>query len=162
METKFLFPHKLKYFGWTLFIGGLLLLLVAIIIEDEPDFLTFKSFALSSETFTLSNSETNTYFTFVENNFFDELIGLLLIVGGLLIAFSKQKIEDEFIVKLRLDSLLWATYINYIILIFSILFIYDMSFFYVLVANMFTILILFIIRFNWLLYKSAKFGFHEK
>jgi len=92
----------------------------------------------------------------------DEMVELLLIIGGLLVAFSKNKEEDEFISKLRLESLLWATYINYGILIFSILFIYNISFFYVLVANMFTILLLFIIRFNWVLFKSAKFDKDEK
>ncbi|MBQ0739534.1 hypothetical protein J9332_35040, partial [Aquimarina celericrescens] len=91
----------------------------------------------------------------------DEFVELLLIIGGLCIAFSKHKNEDEFISKLRLDSLLWATYINYGVLIFSILFIYWLSFFYVLVANMITILLLFIIRFYWVLAKSSKFEAYE-
>jgi hypothetical protein len=38
----------------------------------------------------------------------------------------------------------------------TILFIYDLIFFWVLVFNMFTVLIFFIFRFNWMLYKSKK------
>ena len=94
------------------------------------------------------------FFSITENNILDEIIGLLLIIGALLIAFSKEKSEDEFISKIRLESLVWATYINFAILIFTIIFIYDMIFFWVLVFNMFTVLIFFIIRFNWALYKS--------
>jgi hypothetical protein len=85
----------------------------------------------------------------VKNNVFDELIGLLLIAGGLFIAFSKEETEDEFIAKIRLESLVWATYFNYAILMLSVIFVYGMSFFGVLVFNMFTLLLFFIIRFNW-------------
>jgi hypothetical protein len=86
----------------------------------------------------------------------DEISGLLLIIGGLLIVSSKAKSEDEFISKIRLESLLWATYVNYFILILTIIFIYDLIFFWILVFNMFTVLIFFIFRFNWVLYKSKK------
>ncbi|MGB3922738.1 MAG: hypothetical protein WBL00_02275, partial [Bacteroidales bacterium] len=89
-----------------------------------------------------------------ENNVLDEISSILLIIGALLIAFSKEKTEDEFISKIRLESLVWATYINYAILIFAIIFIYDMTFLWVLVFNMFTLLVFFLIRFNWALYKS--------
>jgi len=94
------------------------------------------------------------FFSFTENNILDEIAGLLIIIGALLIAFSKEKLEDEFIAKIRLESLVWATYVNYAILLLSIIFIYDLMFFWVLVFNMFTILIFFIIRFNWVLNKT--------
>ena len=163
MKTKFLLPYRLKFVGWVLFLSGLSLLGFALITKtEEPDFLNIEVFALAANAIKLGGADTTTYFKMIENNIFDEIIELLLIVGGVCIAFSKHKTEDEFISKLRLDSLLWATYINYGILIFSILFIYYLSFFYVLVANMFTILLLFIIRFNWILIRSAKFEEDEK
>ena len=61
-------------------------------------------------------------FTIQTNNFTDELGGILLIIGLLLIAFSKEKDEDERISRVRLESLLWATLVNSILLIFCILF----------------------------------------
>ncbi|WP_292245618.1 hypothetical protein [Mesonia sp.] len=149
--------------GWVLFLLGLFLLGFALITETEdPDFLNTEVFALAANTIHIGVTDNPIYFRFVETNLLDEIIELLLIIGGICIAFSKHKDEDEFISKLRLDSLLWATYINYGVLIFSILFIYELSFFYVLVANMFTILLLFIIRFNWVLIRSAKFEEDEK
>ena len=162
MKTKFLLPYRLKFVGWVLFLLGLFLLGFALITRtEEPDFLNTEVFALAAKVIQLGETETTTYFKFIENNIFDEIIELLLIIGGLCIAFSKHKNEDEFISKLRLDSLLWATYINYGVLIFSILFIYWLSFFYVLIANMITILLLFIIRFYWVLAKSSKFETYE-
>ena len=162
MNTKFLLPYQFKSLGWILFISGISLLAYALFFENEPDFLNLEMFALAAETFNFSSAEKNSYFLVVENNILDEIIELLLIIGGVCIAFSKNKVEDEFIAKLRLESLLWSTYINYGILILSILFIFEISFFYVLVANMFTILLLFIIRFNWVLIRSAKLEEDEK
>jgi len=48
------------------------------------------------------------------------------------------------------------------ILIVAMLFIYGMAFFWVLVFNIFTILIFFIIRFNWIIRKSRKLVINEK
>jgi hypothetical protein len=93
---------------------------------------------------------------FVHNNLLNEIIGLLIIISAFLVAFSKEKQEDEFISKIRLESLVWAVYLNYAILIIALLFIYDMSFMWVIIFNMFTILFFFIARFNWEVYKLKK------
>jgi len=98
-------------------------------------------------------SNTN-FLSISENYVLDEIASILLITGALLIAFSKEKSEDEFIAKIRLESLVWATYVNYAILILAIMFVYEMTFLWVLVFNMFTLLIFFLIRFNWALYTS--------
>ena len=45
-----------------------------------------------------------------------------MLVGLIIVAFSKEKIEDEQISQLRLDSLQWAVYLNYIILVISLSF----------------------------------------
>ena len=74
----------------------------------------------------------------------------------MLIAFAKEKVEDEFISKLRLTSLLWAISINYILLLIGILTVYGLDFLNVLFYNMFTPLVIFIIRFNFLYYKYSR------
>ena len=70
---------------------------------------------------------------------------ILFTIGALFVGFSKQKNEDEYIASVRHDSLLWATYVNYMLLILSMLFIYDAGFFTVMVYNMFTVLIIFLL-----------------
>ena len=152
MKTHYLLPHHFKKIGWFLFIPGILIGILFLISQSEPEFLNVRVFSVAVQEF----MGKTVFFSFAKNNIIDEIIGLLLITGSIFIAFSKEKSEDEFISKIRLESLVWATYVNYIILVFAIIFIYDMLFFWVLVFNMFTILFFFIFRFNWVLYKSKK------
>lgn len=150
MKTNHLFPNQYKKIGWFLFIPGVILGILWLIYDFDIAFFNVTVFSIYENPLwgdTVS-------FSFSENNIFDEIIALLLISGGLLIAFSKEKSEDEFISKIRLESLVWATYINYSILILSLIFMYGIAFFWVLVINMFTVLIFFIFHFNWALYKS--------
>lgn len=90
---------------------------------------------------------------------FDELVSVFIIVGGFLVGFTKEKIEDEFIYKLRKDSLVWALIVNYSILLVAILFVYDMTFLHILFFNMFTTLVFFVIRFTVL---KSKYLSHEE
>ena len=73
---------------------------------------------------------------------------VLLMVGLLFIAFSKEKIEDEYIAKLRGDSLIWAVIANAILMIILSLTIFGGWYFYVSFFNLYTVLVLFIIKFN--------------
>ena len=150
MKTNYLFPNHFKKIGWLLFIPGILLGIVYLIYQSDISLFDIKVFAIAEKV--IFNDAD--FFTISENNVLDEISSILLIIGALLIAFSKEKTEDEFISKIRLESLVWATYINYAILILAIIFVYDMTFFWVLVFNMFTLLVFFLIRFNWALYKS--------
>ena len=150
MKTNYLFSNRYKKVGWLLFIPGLILGLVFLICQSDISFFNFKVFLVAEQTIF---SDTN-FFSISENNVLDEFSSILIIFGALLIAFSKEKSEDEFISEIRLKSLVWSTYINYAILILAIIFVYDMTFLWVLVFNMFTLLIFFLIRFNWVLNKS--------
>ena len=153
MKSRFLIAHKFKSLGWFLFISGLILGVVLMIYDyDYPNW-EVNVFPLIGETGLLSS---NPAFEWNVNNIADELASVLLIIGGILVAFSKTKDEDEYISKIRTESLIWATYVNYAILILAILFVFDMSFFSVLIYNMFTILLFFMVRFHYLLYKSKK------
>jgi hypothetical protein len=122
------------------------------------NFFNIKAFALAEEALFSDNS----FFSISGNNFLDDISSILIIIGALLIAFSKEKFEDEFISKIRLESLVWATYINYAILTLAIIFVKDMTFFWVLVFNMFTLLVFFLVRFNWALYKSKNQIYDEE
>jgi len=150
MKTNYLFSSNFKKIGWFLFVTGIILGLIYFIYQSEPTFLNVNVLTIAEQSLFSKTS----FFSITKTNLFDEIIGLFLIIGSIFIAFSKEKSEDEFISKIRLESLVWATYINYAILTLTIIFVYDLVFFWVLVFNMFTILIFFIIRFNWVLYKS--------
>ena len=150
MTINYLFPNRFKKIGWLLFIPGVLFGALYVIYQNDISYFNAKVFAITkSEIF----GDTS-FFTISENNILDEISSVLIIVGALLIAFSKEKIEDEFISKIRLESLVWATYVNYLVLMLAVLLVYDIAFFWVLVFNMFTLLIFFLVRFNLVLLQS--------
>lgn len=93
---------------------------------------------------------------FNTNNLTDELAATGTIISLLLIAFSKEKVEDEAMQFFRLASLQWAVIVNYLVLVVCILAFYGGAFFSVMVYNMFTILFFFIIRFRFVLYRHNK------
>ena len=153
MKSRFLIAHKYKPLGWFLFTLGFILGIVLMIYDYEYPNWEVSVFPLIGETGFLSS---NPAFEWNVNNIADEIASVLIIIGGILVAFSRTKDEDEYISKIRMESLIWATYVNYAILILAILFVFDMSFFSVLIYNMFTILLFFMVRFHYLLYKSKK------
>ena len=158
MKTKLLFPNWLKKIGWILLIPSTILGIAILFFDVKFDFLKLKVFAIYSDPLL----GKDTVMGFDKVNLTDTIAGILFLLGAIFVAFSKEKHEDEFIAKTRLESLVWATYINYAILIFCFLFIYEMAFLYVLVFNMFTILIFFILRFYYILYKTNKSLKNEK
>jgi hypothetical protein len=72
----------------------------------------------------------------------------------LFIAFAREKQEDEFIGKLRLESLQWAVLFNYALLLLATWLIHGLGYIDVMMYNMLTILLFFIIRFHVVLYKN--------
>ena len=158
MKLNYLFPHAYKRIGLTLLIPLMIFGWFVINFDFEPEFLDLKVPAI----FVDEIFGEKFLFGMTENNVLNEIIGVALIICFLMVAFSKEKQEDELIEKIRLDSLVWATYANYIVLIFSMLFVYGISFFWVMIANMFTILLFFIIRFNWQVRVLSKTVGHEE
>lgn len=149
METNYLLPKRFSYIGWILIAASVLAWTICSISEDEFSFLNAKVFTIAGAEM-LKPTE---YFTLIDVNLTFTIVGVLFIVGSLFVAFAKQKTEDEFIMKLRLLSFQWAVLINYSLLLLCFIFIYDLAFLSVMIYNMFTVLILFIIRFHYLLSK---------
>ena len=159
MKTNYLFPHSFKKGSGALLIISLVAFLIIYYINREYEViqLPINAFAIIFD----KGLEAN-YLGFTENNFIDEILTTLFIVCGLIFAFSKEKIEDEMVSKIRLESLVWATYVNYGVLLFCVIFIYGFSFIKVMQYNMFTLLLFFIIRFHWTLYKNSKLANYDE
>lgn len=157
MRINYLLPNKYKTVGWILFISGIITGIVAYFTPFATEPLKIKVLSLFND-LALGPNEME-YFEIIETGIFSELILLAIIFGGLIIGFSKEKIEDEFTYKLRNDSLVWAIIFNYFVLTAFILFIYNFTFVHVLVLNIFTPLIFFIVRFNFL---KLKYKIHEE
>lgn len=148
---QYLLPHRLKKFGWIILFPSIILGVIQIVYN-------FEAFPFEWNVFSIYYSnifEPNQQFSFIKTNVTNTIIGVMFLVGALLVSFSKEKEEDEFISKIRLTSLLWAVLVNYTLLIFFFLFVYGTAFLQVMLFNMFTILILFIIKFHYTLYKNS-------
>lgn len=133
MKLNFLFPNEFKKIGWIILIPSAVIGLFTIIYNYEPSFLDFNVPAIFVDEISLSNDKQ--LFGMVNNNILNEILGILIIISSLLVAFSKENLEDEYISKTRLESLVWAVYLNYGILLISFLFIYDLSFLWVMITS---------------------------
>jgi hypothetical protein len=146
MKTNLLLPYRFKSIGWFLLIPGLIMGFFYLIKQD--DVASFFQLPVISVFNKELFADTIELIKITQNNVYDEIASILIIIGGILVAFSKEKLEDEYIAKIRLESLVWATYINYAILLVTLIFMYELTFFWVLVVNMFTILLFFIVKFR--------------
>ena len=142
MKTRFLFPHSYRRIGWLLFVPFLVFGLAVLNHDFQFDFLEI-SFGKPPSTGTFES-----IFSVNTINLSDEIATLGMILSLLFIAFSKEKIEDERVAQIRLDSLHFAVYLNYAVLAIQVIFVHGTAFLDVMVYNMFSVLLLFIIRYR--------------
>lgn len=158
MKDSRLLPHRWKTLGWILWIPSTVFGLLFALRRSQPAFLNRKVFALYNGRL----FEPDQVFSWIRVNLSFTLIGLGFIGGSLLLLFSRENPEDEFIRRIRLESLLWAVGLNYGLLVLCFILLYGTEFQLVMVYNMFTTLILFLLRFHYLLWKNAREAKHEK
>jgi len=152
MKTSYLFPHRFILPAGIIFIISLLsLVLYTTSLNDLGLSLNTPVFAIMSDDVIGADP---VYFGTMENNIIDELLILAVILSGIVLAFAKEKHEDEMVANIRLQSLAWATIANYGIITFCYLFIYGLPFLTVLMVAMFSQLLIFIVLFR---YKMVRF-----
>jgi hypothetical protein len=133
MKSRFLFPYWFRYLGYALFLVHVpITLLRKYFGFDGPASITGTGLFNSHHLFFMATT-------------------LLMSVGLFLAAFAKEKIEDEQISQLRLDSLQWAIYLNYLLLVIALVLTTDT--YHILFLNLMVPLAFFIIRFRWVIFK---------
>lgn len=163
MKTKFLFPHKFKKIGW-------ILLAIAITFELATNIWGLIGFLTNVTVFSIYDSGIplqdpsigSPVLDFKKDDIHFELFLLLLVVGCIFIGFSRLKNEDEFTFNLRLESLIWSFYVMFILLLISIVFIYGIIFLSIQFYGLFAFLVLYILRFHFVLFKANKAVDYEK
>jgi len=90
---------------------------------------------------------TTKYFTSFKTNFLDELTLLLLISGLALIVFTKERNETEGLDSFRLRAFIRALITNTIFLLLSVIFVYGSGFIAILVVNIFSLFIFYLLFF---------------
>ena len=121
-----LFPHSFQKWGWCIFAVGVIFGIYALVTDYATGYLV--------------------------NNI--AIIGTVL--GAMLSTCSQEKIEDEMVRQIRLNSLIVALYVNYAVLIVCSLLVYDLDFLLVMMYNMFTILLIFMVVFRYRMWRLNK------
>ena len=129
---QLLFPHKFQKTGWIIFAIGTIL----------------GAYILISDLCT--------------NSYVNNIAIISIVIGAILATCSQEKIEDEMTQHIRLNSLLIAMYINYALLIISSLLVYSLDFLYVMMYNMFTILLIFMVVFRYKIWRAKKGAENEE
>ena len=128
MRKNYLLPNYFKIIGWCMFLP-FAILAICCLVEFDP----IANFDFSTEI---------------------SIIGLTLSL--IFISLSREKDEDEYIEKIRLQSLAHSLIVSCCILIIGTLVFYDFDFFIFSLVIMFTLPFLFMIIFNIRLYKLRK------
>lgn len=92
--------------------------------------INIKVFAIASDH--ILNGNNDVYFGIATENIYNELLDIIFFSSGIILAFSKEKTEDEMISLLRYKSLVYSTYFTFGMLILSEIFVYGGSFVFVI------------------------------
>ena len=141
-DLKLLFPSKFRIVGLFLAVTGSILGIIRFYYGIKPEFFNLKVFAIYSKFL-----ETK-YFEIIPNHFSEEITGILILVGLVFIVFAKEQNENKSIDSIRLQSLVISVYLNSIFLILSLLFVFGIGFISVLIINMYSLLIIYLITFR--------------
>lgn len=145
MKRKLLLPRQFKTIGWILLPFAITFLIAVYSYSFSVPFLQYHP------------ERKNDFFMgrgdfLLQKNFSADLSGeaalLFTFISLFMIAFSAGKNEDEYVSAVRLHALQVSVYFNYLVLAISSLFIYGLSFLMVMELNLFTILVIFILVFN--------------
>jgi uncharacterized membrane protein len=147
MSSALLLPNKFKK-------AGIILLIPSLVLGALFRFYDF-AFEFLELPFGKKITPGNSLNLDEKINLTDELALTGIIVGLLLIAFAREKQEDEYINTIRLESLQWAVLINYVLLLIATWLVHGFPYIDVMMYNMLTVLVIFIIRFHVVLRKTG-------
>ena len=142
-----LLPYKCRYAGLALILTGLILSIVYIWFDFR---VTLPVFAMISAFYEVR------FFTLIQTNVADELILLSLMTGLALIVLAKEHHENEHTNTLRLLALFRAMVLNISLLMASLLFVFGSGFVSILIFNLFSFPLFYIIFFRYLRYKHRE------
>ena len=148
----FLLPNRSKIVGGIFLLIGIVLAIVRFYFGIKPEFLHITVFSIYSKFLGTK------FLSLIANNIFEEIVLLLILLGLFMVAFSKEKDEDEQVKMIRLSSMYLSVFINTLGLALSFFFIFGLAFAEVMVLNLFSVLIIYLIIFRFKYYLFQKKG----
>ena len=99
MSSKLLLPNKFKKIGWYIFVPSTILGLMLAYQEFGAGWLWANVFSFAND----GKDGKYIYFSSRNTNITNTIIGAFFIIGAMLVSFSKEKNEDEYIAEIRLS-----------------------------------------------------------
>ena len=149
-RTKFLLPAKFRFVGSIFFIAGVITGVFRFYLGIKPKILDARVFAVYSEYL------DEKYMKLVNNNLGEEITLLLVLSGLFLIAFAKEKSEDEMVRYIRYQSLIISFYLSFTFLLAATFFTYGFAFLYMLILFSAIPMVSYIVIFRFHLYLYSK------
>lgn len=125
-----MFPHSWRKAGWIVAVPSLVACLL-VLLDGNPRPLPIPSWL-------------------------DEAGVVLASLSLLVVAFSRERVEDEFIERIRWRSLVWAVSVNYGLVVVATLVLYDFQYLSFLCVNLLSVLLLYIAKFSTAMYSLRK------
>lgn len=136
-----LLPTSWKWPGAILSILGLALGFAAELGEFSFSWLVFKV-----------REEKGMFSLSAEEDFTNEVALTFTVAGLLILAFTRERDEDERVRLIRLEAFQWSILVNFIIVLIGNWVLYGGGFFWLMTFNLFTPLVVFLLRFYYVLY----------
>lgn len=140
MKKWILLSHAYLPLGVVLTIAGLALGSANLFFEFQWSFLSLK------------RNVGGGLFGPTNQNFTDELALTILLSGLLILSFTRMKTEDERVHAIRLEAYQWSFLVHFIMILLGTWSLYDEDYFYLMVFNLFTPLVVFLLRFYYVIF----------
>lgn len=144
MNKAILLPNYFKKIGWITAAA----VTIFWIITRSLDICV-----LGGNIYCLDMSYGEIFFGLHEECLDDTIIIILGLISLMFICFSREKREDEYIGRIREKSLVWSLWANTILLVAGSLFIYGIPYLQVMIVNIFSLPVIFALKFNYSLYR---------
>ena len=154
MKSNYLFPTACKKIGWVLFVPfaiiGIIFLADSSLLPEIKwnPIVLYTGFQLTDH-----GQVPGEFFKTINDDMIEEIIVWGLAIALSLISFSREKDEDELVEHLRAKSLVWSLKANVVLLIVATLILYSDCYVTFAWIYMFSVFLLFIIRFEIELYR---------
>ncbi len=156
MKNSMLLPYRFKKIGWAVFIPTLLFgIFVALQEFDTANSAKMIEQLIKKGKVDPTVEEINSFINGVQP-WLNNLLIIGILCGSLFITCSREKVEDEMIARIRLDALLLALYANTAIIAIAALATYGLAFVDIMIYNLFTLPLLFLVILRYRLWRLKK------
>ena len=149
-STFYLLPGRLRIPGSVFVLLGTVVLFIRFYFGIKPEWLELKVFAIYSAYLDVK------YITVIQNQLIEEIGGLFLLGGLYMIAFSKEKKETSVTNSARLQAFMISIWINAVLMVLSLLFIYGLGFAFMMMISSLFFLVTYIVTFRIQIHKHKR------